>query len=326
MFGILRLVLAALVAVSHCGVLVAGLNPGVTAVVIFYLLAGYVMSDQIKRYFPGRGDTLAFYRDRLLRIFPLYLLFMSGALLFVWLTGYAQGYMSKPLTPSTLLQNLLVVPLNFFMFTGNNETVLIPPAWSLGAELQFYLLAPLLLRSQRWFWPGFVCSGLVFLFAATGQLNTDVWGYRLLPGVLFMFLLGAALQRRDLRFVAVATAIATLAAVLAAVLGNWQAPFLREELLGLLLGVTAIVLLGRLPVHRWDVRLGYLAYGVFLVHFLAIWWFELHPFAPTGSPAHVAAVLAVAVVLAFVGFWLADRPIAQWRRRHRHGRPLVRMP
>ena len=44
MFGYIRFALAFLVMLSHIGVRVYGLNPGVMAVVIFYILAGYVVS------------------------------------------------------------------------------------------------------------------------------------------------------------------------------------------------------------------------------------------------------------------------------------------
>lgn len=52
MFGYLRFTLAFLVLLSHVGVTFYTLNPGVIAVVIFYILAGYVVSHLYKDIFP----------------------------------------------------------------------------------------------------------------------------------------------------------------------------------------------------------------------------------------------------------------------------------
>lgn len=317
MFGILRLGLACLVAISHCGVLWFGLNPGVAAVVVFYLLAGFIMADQLQHYFPHWRDVPRFYRDRALRILPLYWAFMLLALGFVWLTGYQSGYMQAGISLSSLLQNLLVIPLNFYMVSHIGQATLLPPAWSLGAELQFYLVAPLLLLWRRGLLLGLVMGAGFFLAAAAGWLNTDVWGYRLLPGAILFFLTGAAIARKQWVLLGFVLGVALLGAALAFALNNWQAPYLRETLLGLLAGSLLITTLIRLPPHPWDIRLGYLAYGVFLSQFLAIWWFEMHPIAPKGSWPQVLAVLSVSLLLALLGYWLIDRPVAHWRRLHR---------
>ncbi len=317
MFGILRLILAALVAASHAGLSLQGLNPGVSAVVVFYLLAGYIMHTQLGRHYSAHGGIRWFYLDRVLRIVPVYLLFMSLALLFVHLTGYRSGFMREGLSPSSLLQNALIVPLNFFMYTGIDGSLLIPPAWSLGAELQFYLLAPLLLRRRPAYFIAFAASAGVFLLAALGILNTDHFGYRLLPGVLFIFLAGAALAAAHgqgvpaLRAMLPAAATGLVALALGWGSDNLTAPFLREVLIGLFLGLGLTPLLQRLPKRPWDVRLGYLAYGLFLAHFLPIWWFELHPGPAPGSAAHIGAVLLIALSLAVAAYLLVDRPQAQ---------------
>mgnify|MGYP003343567634 FL=1 len=49
--GYLRLILALLVLLSHAGWRVAGLNPGVTAVIGFYLISGYVMAGLVRSHY-----------------------------------------------------------------------------------------------------------------------------------------------------------------------------------------------------------------------------------------------------------------------------------
>ena len=336
MFGILRLLLATLVAASHCGWTTFGLNPGVASVVVFYLLAGYIMQDQLVRYFPRASDTPRFYLDRFLRLYPLYLFTLTLTLVLVLTLHYQRGFLANGLSASALAQNLLIIPLNYYMYTGIDRATLIPPAWSLGAEIQFYLLAPLLLRGPWRFWSAYGASSLIFLAAAAGWLHTDHWGYRLLPGVLFLFLTGAMLRAPRLRHRAppdaahlawlprhrpsllpVPLAVAGTAFLLARATGNLPTPYVREVLTGLLAGLALITLLERLPPRPWDLRLGYLAYALFLAHFLPIFALDALGGPAPGTLAHLLLVLACSLALAELGWRLIERPIDRLRKARR---------
>ena len=79
--GTLRFILALLVMLSHTGLTVGGLNPGVASVVVFYAISGYVMSALVAKHFSQPGQARHFYIDRLARIYPQYLfyaVFLSG--------------------------------------------------------------------------------------------------------------------------------------------------------------------------------------------------------------------------------------------------------
>src|SRR5947207_8786691 len=75
--GSLRLVLAAMVLLSHAGVEVYGYNPGVVAVVSFFLLSGYVMTLLIQKHYGSYDRITTFYRDRAGRLFPQFLLYSA---------------------------------------------------------------------------------------------------------------------------------------------------------------------------------------------------------------------------------------------------------
>jgi peptidoglycan/LPS O-acetylase OafA/YrhL len=141
---ILRFILAILVLFSHIGVSFLGINPGVMAVVIFYVISGYVMAALIEGHYKGLNRTKLFYGDRLLRIYPRYALY--AALSWIWLVTVGHPTHFLILTPSVMdiLNNVLIVPLNFFMYNGWDRFTLLPPAWSLGAEVLFYALASFL--------------------------------------------------------------------------------------------------------------------------------------------------------------------------------------
>ena len=147
MFGTLRFILAILVALSHTGFNIFGYNPGVFAVTIFFLISGYVTSALLSQ---SGVLTIRFYAERFTRLMPSY--WGIAALTWViWFYLPPQSYfLSRQPRAMDWIANVTVVPLNYFMWSGQDRFTLIPPAWSLGLEIQFYLVAPfLLLKSFR---------------------------------------------------------------------------------------------------------------------------------------------------------------------------------
>ncbi|MFP4155852.1 MAG: acyltransferase family protein [Halothiobacillaceae bacterium] len=243
--GILRFILATLVLVSHLGHSLWGLNPGVVAVVVFYILAGHVVA----RLWSGRPESgwsdgvRWFYRDRFWRIVPQYLLVLVAAA-WVWTTGPATPFLARQPGLADWLANLAIVPLNYYMFTGQAEFTLVPPAWSLAAELQYYLLAPLLLSLSRGtIKAAMILSLCIFLLAQAGVLHTDHWGYRLLPGILFIFLSGALLRQDPAdRFLWTVWSAFVLYAGYLLFLAE-PVPYRLEVTLGLVIGLPLVALL-----------------------------------------------------------------------------------
>ena len=75
MLGISRLLLAIAVALSHIDVRLWELNPGVVAVVSFYMISGYVMTGLLRRHFSHVEQVPTFYLDRFFRLFSQYFFF-----------------------------------------------------------------------------------------------------------------------------------------------------------------------------------------------------------------------------------------------------------
>jgi peptidoglycan/LPS O-acetylase OafA/YrhL len=121
-------------------------TPGRVAVWLFFGISGYVISYGFvhDRYRLRPSDLMDFYTNRLLRIYPL---FLSLSLL-AWITEWlASGH-----NPIALAQ----VPAQLFAIQFNQGYVLNGVFWTLGIELHFYLLAPLLLMpllANRRVWP-----------------------------------------------------------------------------------------------------------------------------------------------------------------------------
>lgn len=322
MLGTFRLILALTVALTHVGVTVAGLDIGVTAVVCFYLISGYVMTGLLRTHYPRPADASHFYLDRALRLWPHYLVVAGITLIWFYLSGTKTYFLARSPTATDLFNNLTIVPFNYYMFNDAIHFSLVPVAWSLGAESQFYFIAPLvvLTRGRMLVLAG---SAAVFVLACFGLLNTEWYGYRLAAGVLFMFMIGSLLYdahwnsggRHRARAIvwSVLLAVMLLAGALAAS-NDLHRSFNRETLLGLMCGVPLLGVLGRMPRQQWDERLGDLAYGIFLNH-LMIQLFLFTQVPVTRVTTVIYLVLSILAALAL--FHLIERPMVRLRHSMR---------
>ncbi|MEX3894770.1 acyltransferase family protein [Paraburkholderia sp. BR10954] len=318
--GTLRYLLASLVLLSHLGYSVAGLNPGVVAVVIFYLLAGHVVAGLWQKWQSHPAAAGRFYADRLWRILPQYFCALLAATV-LWRAGAQSPFLLRSPGLFEWLANLLVIPLGYFMYTGFDSFVLVPPAWSLAVELQFYLLAPWLLRlSPRRWGLTMLASLTVFAAAQLQWLDTDHFGYRLLPGVLFIFLAGGAIRQTRLQSILLALWLLMAAYLLVLLLHGPAVPYNREVALGLVLGLPLLkILRGVRPTgvcESVDRLLANLSYGVFVWHFPVLWSLHVQPGAV--RPVQAAAVLALSSLLALVTHYGLERAV--WTKVRRFER------
>ena len=295
-----------------------GLNPGVIAVISFLIISGFVMTSLIERNYKAPEKVGLFYLDRALRLYPQFLFYfvVSCAVIYFLLPGTPQA---AELTLRNIAASLAIVPLGFYMF-GAAGSLILPPAWSLGLEMCFYLVIPLLIiyRARG---VAFALSVVVFMAACLGFINTDLYGYRLLPGVLFMFLCGSYLYKAQPKGLAIAAGTAVVATLMfAAIMAGLieRRPFNAEVTAGIALGVPAVYLLTKLKFHRVDEFLGNISYGVFLNHFVVMYF--LRAFWPVAYDGYiVATVLALSLLLSGVSYYCVERPALKLRHALRAG-------
>lgn len=317
--GLYRLILAYLVVYSHVGGTIYGYNPGVSAVISFLLLSGFVMTLLIGKYYCSLAEVPAFYLDRFARLAPQFYLYSALTLFGAVFLGVRHPYLfNVPSLWHTALQ-FAVLPGNLYRhFTGEH---LLPQAWSLGLEALFYAVFPfvLIFRVRG---IAAVLSFAVFLAAYGGLIDTDLYGFRYLPGTLFIFICGSWLASPDNKIDAAAPFMFCIIAV-----GLWVLTYIepgfalgwsREVLLGIAVGIPIVyglkVTRGR---ARYDELAGDLSYGVFLNHLLCWAWLTAFGFELHGKVGAIP-IFVVATILSYFSFRLVETPFIQWRRKLRH--------
>lgn len=154
---------------------------GLYAVAIFYILSGLTLSV----VYSGRKIGFSYVASRVTRIFPL-----------LWLASIGTMIVSQ-YWPGTR-----VVLLNFTgLFGFIDPTAYISTgAWSIGNELTFYALFPLLLI-KKLYWPLFALLGAAFVYFAFFLIKSDVsltdqWATYINPlNQAFLFAIGVGMAR-----------------------------------------------------------------------------------------------------------------------------------
>jgi peptidoglycan/LPS O-acetylase OafA/YrhL len=291
-------------------------------VISFYLLSGHSITVLIRRSYGGRQGILPFYVDRVLRLFPQFLLYSLLAGIVIATVGVTSPY-TIAFTPAKVFLNLLMLPQGYLFAHTLEGAQLLPQSWALGLQLSFYLVVPWLLLwfpGPRLYLLGLV-SMAVFLLAYVGLVNTDAVGYRLLPGTFFMFLAG--MTYADERPVSSRFRFTVLAFSILLYLGLllnprlYALPFNREVLLGLMLGILLIGAIRNTRSGPFDRACGALAYGVFLNHVLLIWILQKLSGQDVLSGPWLMPMLVASLLLAWCSYAGLERPLDHWRRERR---------
>lgn len=205
--GIYRLFLSIMVLLSHTGLYYFGINQGVIAVIIFLIISGYTTEvTLVKKNVESLKQIKVYYLDKILRIFPLYIFWVVLTLIIVC-AFHIQHETIHEVTFQGALINLLLFPLNYTpFFRVFNDTIsvcdVIPAAWTLGMQMTWYLIAPILyIFSKRKNLQYVNCILLVismslFFLAIKGAIP-GYYCYSFLPGMLWIFIVGGGYSKRE---------------------------------------------------------------------------------------------------------------------------------
>jgi peptidoglycan/LPS O-acetylase OafA/YrhL len=306
---------------------------GHTAVSLFFLLSGFVFTvGSLQK----KLNYLGFYRNRLLRTYPLFLFFLTLGI----------AFNTENFSITALLQSV------FFM--ANSDTAINGGAftfvfWSIAVEWHFYLLFPLLLVCvQKWGWkvlPGLILALLVVRTGAYfAGADMRVLSYWTIVGRLDQFLLGmlAGIYYRNyfvagkrLDYVAIGGACLVLMLLFGfnQLGGGGANNYLWIFWPTLEAMAWAIFLIGYLSIARHFhrlvgnalVALGTISYSIYMGHYLVLDFFLRHDWDSLwrlGDPVATAALntfvfmLPLVLLLATITYFCVERPFLLRRRKY----------
>ncbi len=293
---------------------------------LFFVLSGFLMvaiTDE-------RSRPLPFFRDRFLRVVPIYWIVTLCALL-MFLSGKAGPLQSDAWH---LFASFAFIPAQHpsssYLFP------LVPPGWTLNYEMLFYTLFAMLLvlprRAQVWTLAALLFSAV--LFGRIVQPDDPIlraWTHPILLEFLAGIWLGRAWQQgRRLWPILLASIPLTVAAfyLLTSPDGWWHGRILVIPiLLALLVGVLTLERRGGgIPNWRIPRLLGDASYSIYLWQFFAV---AAARFAQVrfGLPEQAAPIFifCTGLVGGIVAYFLVERPLLKLfarRKRYRHGAPI----
>jgi peptidoglycan/LPS O-acetylase OafA/YrhL len=319
---------------------------GWMAVDVFFVISGFVigLSAFARIEAKSTGFRTGFLRSRLVRIVPLHYLTLLAFIVLV-----EPALVAQPDFAGNLATHLLFVHNTFPAYAG----AINGPNWSLGTEMQFYLLvalaAPWLCRVRPWkFALLFIGVAWAWRWGAhaltlPGPLDRAYFAQTQLPGMLDEFAIGLLLARfvrapagqsflqrfandARMRWALVGMVALCWWALFALYYAAdyWEVPamavFFRTGL-GLCAGLTLLLVAGwPMPARRGIVAvplyLGKVSYGIYLWHLPVLFFLGKH----TQLAPPVALLLAVSatIALAALTWHFVEQPLLErWSRKPR---------
>jgi peptidoglycan/LPS O-acetylase OafA/YrhL len=349
--GLIRVILAYSVVLGHSAS-VHGyfIVPANAAVTLFFIVSGFYMAMVLAEKYTGENRLRQFYSNRVLRLYPTY--FISVALMIGvqwYLHKKTRGeYISPWQSESAMLPWSVKVPLlipniallgsdlpwifhygpksGLHLSLGQDlpnvpdavrmgRYLVVPPAWSIGLELWFYLLAPFLVL---WRTRSLAILAFISLAARLGlELHAPWSSYFFFPANLCFFLWGMLMYRiyRSERYIRVATqprARVVFVAVVAAIVFRQYIPFYRnyDWMLYVLFGSALPFLFQASKDWRLDRWTGNLSYPIYLVHASVLLFLKIGYGVDAGLVTVLCSTIAALVLLVVV-----EQPLEKFRQR-----------
>jgi peptidoglycan/LPS O-acetylase OafA/YrhL len=308
---------------------------GAFGVDLFFALSSFLITTLLlqERDAGGAVDVGAFYLRRILRIWPLYFVFL---LIITPLMSHVLPAENMPLKYTAA----------FLLLAGNWACVLwgyphsiAGPLWSLSMEEQFYLVWPWIVRR----WGGSLLTAALVLLAVAlvtraylvieGAVHPQIWCNTLarLDPIACGAVVAVIVRRKDISLSGVTRTALLLFAVAVLTLAGRYGDFTGIRSLILFPAVTAacvallLVTLGlpmlaaRTPVLVALVYLGRISYGLYVFHLMFVTLFDVAAaLDPVERVIRILAALLATIAAAAMSYHLLERRFLQRKERFAH--------
>jgi peptidoglycan/LPS O-acetylase OafA/YrhL len=347
--GLIRFFLALSVLLVHSNpVFGLQLLPGSLAVQCFYIISGFYMAFIFnEKYTLLSRPLFHFFSNRILRIYPLYLLIilMTLALSLVFgislndfgkLQFYSNELNQVPQSAGSLLvlflSNITLIGQDVVTFFSLNshgglyfnglqseitlqEYLLIPIAWTISVELFFYFLTPWIAKRKVFFVLGALCAvialraALFFFFNVSGEFAI----YRFAPTELFWFLLGIVGYKIDFLKGKVAQAMSVFLFFLMITVFFTYRFFQIDWIVLILIFLTTPAIFYKFFRNKIDRYLGELTYPLYISHYFFLLIVSANRFPKNWGIGIPLFLMTVAFSVVVHRYFV--RPIDRWREK-----------
>jgi peptidoglycan/LPS O-acetylase OafA/YrhL len=202
----------------------------------------------------------------------------------------------------------------------------VPQAWTLGLELQFYLLAPFIVKGKlRWIvlLAGLLLVGRIMIFEQIREVGIPIDDAAFFPMQFQYFLLGAVgyhvyrwlrgwsapeQLKRALGLICMLFAIVMIFRAYDTLQGSQRRTY---DIFYLLFAATVPFMFYLTKNWKWDSRIGEYSYPIYLFHFTvnAIFWKS----GDANWRGEVVLLITIGICTLYI--YLVDRPVQRFRAR-----------
>jgi len=319
--GTYRFILAVMVLLSHVSINTFNFYIGVIAVVNFLMISGYLNTYLLETYYQENKNLKMFYFDRLCRILPQYYFYFF---LVLFINSFID--IKKDLIFLDIILEFPIILSGYHMLFDNLFGIwfnvkINPPTWSLGLELTFYIIIPFIILFLKKYLKIFLVTSLIFyLLICFFNYRTDTLGYRLIPGTLYIFLIGSYFYYTDFNKSFFLKSLSLILLISIIIIFSYDkyylARFSNFLALGVFFGLFFLNFLKKKKQNKIDLFLGNLAYGVFLNHFFVIeifnWYFEINIILK------ITLVLIISMTLSYFSYTFIEVYASNLRKKIRY--------
>jgi len=337
--GLLRLLLAISVLIAHStpifGLTLVGGRPAVES---FFMLSGFAIALTFSHKY--QNDLKAFYKNRFLKLFPLYWFFTIAVIVTSFITTgkftIFKDYLITPFSKFILIlfnispfftdiTNFLGLNINnghlFFTTAFRNSIpeiwnyLILPQGWTIGLEITFYFFAPWLVKQKTklLITIAVLSLSLRLLSYYFLHLNHDPWEYRFFPFEIIYFILGILGYRVYVKY-NLKSKLIYLIPVFAFTLLFQFIPFNTKRMIAyyFIFFLSIPFLFDYSKDNKFDRLLGEISYPLYLCHFLIIDIFAQvikvnHQYLGLYS-------LLLSLPISIISYFLIQKPIQSFRR------------